>query len=191
MFKYQVAYNEGAKTARILPVDGELPEGFSKVGEFESTTSGPNPTDVSIQHIHNLLYRAGVTDPNQVTIERAPVTEAVEAQEVDQAEEMQEEIADQVIPDNIVLAVGESTDLIAGSTRSYTFDVQTEGTDNEVVKLDRRNAKVTALAVGTAKITVTKDGNANEVVITVHEPEAPAAAEEQGNGPDAGEAASA
>jgi hypothetical protein len=191
MFKYKVAYNEGAKTARILPADGELPEGYVEAGEFESTTSGPNPTDVSIQQIHNLLYRAGIQNPGQVTVERAPISEAIEAQEVDQAEEIQTGIADQVIPENIVLTVGESTDLVNGSTRSYTFEVDTNGDDGDVVKLDKRNAKVTALAAGTAKITVTKDGNANEVVITVREAAAPEGAEGNQTGSDAGEAASA
>lgn len=192
---YKVAYNAEAKVARIIGQDSTLAEGFELIGEFKATAVSPNPTDASTQHIHNMLYRAGVTDPSSITIEREPVTEVAAHQELTPATETGQRIEETLPrePELLSLTVGESVDLVAGSTKGLTFDVDTEGADDGVVKLDKRNAKVTALAAGTTTVTMTneKEGTADKVVITVREAAAPSGAEGSQSGSDASEAGSA
>jgi hypothetical protein len=187
MSVYKVAFNEETKVATIFGVDGKLPEGSKEIGEFNSTATMPNPTDASIQHIHAMLYRAGVTNPQEVTVEREPVTEVIERQGLVPATETGETMAASITPTEHELAVGETIDIVDGSTKGYTFDI-VEGAD--LVKLDKRNAEVTAQGPGTARIKVAneKEGIANEVVITVREADAPEGGPDSQNGSDAGEA---
>lgn len=170
MTMYRVAFDEGNAIAHIIGENASLPEGTREIGQFNATAVSPNPTDASIQHIHGMLYRAGVSDPTKITVKNEPIGEVIERREQPTATEMGEQLAQNVPPATAEIGVDESADLIDGSAKGYTFTIS----DEEVLKLDKRNGKITGLKPGTAIVTMTNgEGTATEVTVTVREPAAP------------------
>lgn len=178
MTMYRVAFNRDAKVAHIIGQGAELPEGAEDLGQFNASAVAPNPTDASIQHIHGMLYRAGVSDPSQITVTHEPVTDVIERRDQSTATEMGGSMAEVVVPATLELAVGEAVDILNGKPGKGT---KFASADESIAKVSSKGT-VTGVAAGGTTVTVTneKDGSANEVVITVSE----AAAPEGGEGND-------
>jgi hypothetical protein len=203
MTHYAVAFNRETKVATILNEGSPAPDGSEMVGRFNASAVSPNPTDASTQHVLNMLYRHGIEDTTGVTVVRGEpgdvLTEAdagvmstgnANLDPPGGSGEGTEPGKETAQPQTSELAVGDFIDLVDGTTKGMEFDVS----DEEIVKLDKRNGKVSALKAGTATVTVKdKDGNTNQVVITVREPAAPAGetGSGEGSGADAKEAITA
>jgi hypothetical protein len=167
MTAYRVAFNADTQVATILLPGHDLPSGAKEVGELNISSVSPNPTDVSTQHVSTMLQRKGFSDLNNLTVEidREPVTEVIDQEDLPSTEENGEGLETDVLPSTLDLGAGESHDLVAGSTTGMKFS----SSDEDVVKIGR-GGSVKALKAGTATVTVTnKAGTSNDVVVTVRE----------------------
>lgn len=167
MTQYTIGYDAASQEATILLPGHELPKGAADVGVLDISSVGPNPTDLSTQHITTMLQRKGFTDLDHLTVRvsREPVKDVIEQDEMNPGSSNGEGLENAVLPKTLSLTVGSKHDLVEGSTTGFKFATS----DDSVVKVGR-GGNLTALKAGSATVTVTnKAGLANDVVITVAE----------------------